>query len=72
LPASARSPPPRRIQDIGDFARGREFAAFFGLTPRRASTGGKPRLGLITKMGDRYLRKLLIVGACATLRHRKP
>src|SRR5262249_52115229 len=35
------------------------------------STGGKPRLGRITKMGDRYLPKLLVVGACATLRHRK-
>ena len=59
------------IQDIGDFASGREFAAFLGLTPRQSSTGGKPRLGRITKMGDRYLRKLLVVGACATLRHRQ-
>ena len=59
------------IQDMGDFASGREFAAFLGLTPRQSSTGGKPRLGRITKMGDRYLRKLLVVGACATLRHRK-
>jgi transposase len=50
---------------------GREFAACLGLTPRQSSTGGKPRLGRITKMGDRYLRKLLVVGACATLRHRK-
>ncbi len=53
------------------FASGREFAAFLGLTPRQSSTGGKERLGRITKMGDRYLRKLLVVGACATLRHRK-
>ena len=53
------------------FASGREFAAFLGLTPRQNSTGGKERLGRITKMGDRYLRKLLVVGACATLRHRK-
>src|SRR5271166_210860 len=59
------------IQDAGVFASGREFAAFLGLTPRQNSTGGKPRLGRITKMGDRYLRKLLVVGACATLRHRK-
>ena len=35
------------------------------------TTGGKTRLGRITKMGDRYLRKLLVVGACATLRHRR-
>jgi len=59
------------VQDAGVFASGREFAAFLGLTPRQNSTGGKPRLGRITKMGDRYLRKLLVVGACATLRHRK-
>ena len=54
------------IQDMSAFASGREFAAFLGLTPRRSSTGGKERLGRITKMGDRYLRKLLIVGTCAT------
>jgi len=59
------------IQDMGDFASGREFAAFLGLTPRQSSTGGKPRLGRITKMGDRYLRKLLVVGACSTLSHRQ-
>ena len=59
------------IQDPSAFASGREFAAFLGLTPRQSSTGGKERLGRITKMGDRYLRKLLVVGACATLCHRK-
>ena len=59
------------IQDMGDFASGREFAAFLGLTPRQSSTGGKPRLGRVTKMGDRYLRKLLVVGACSTLSHRQ-
>jgi len=59
------------IRDMGDFASGREFAAYLGLTPRQSSTSGKPRLGLVTKMGDRYLRKLLVVGACSTLSHRK-
>jgi transposase len=59
------------IQDMSAFASGREFAAFLGLTPRQTSSGGKERLGRITKMGDRYLRKLLVVGACATLRHRQ-
>src|SRR3984957_11540290 len=59
------------IQAASGFASGREFAAFLGLTPRQNSTGGKTRLGRITKMGDRYLRKLLVVGACATLRHRR-
>jgi transposase len=58
------------IQDASAFASGREFAAFLGLTPRQNSTSGKARLGRITKMGDRYLRKLLVVGACAT-RHRQ-
>jgi len=59
------------VPDMSAFASGREFAAFLGLTPRQSSTGGKERLGRITKMGDRYLRKLLVVGACATLHHRK-
>jgi transposase len=39
----------------------REFAAFLGLTPRQNSSGGKERLGRISKMGNRYLRKLLVV-----------
>ncbi len=59
------------VQETSAFASGREFAAFLGLTPRQNSSGGKERLGRITKMGDRYLRKLLVVGACATLIHRK-
>jgi transposase len=59
------------VRDTSAFSGGREFAAFLGLTPRQSSTGGKARLGRITKMGDRYLRKLLVVGACATLSHRK-
>jgi transposase len=59
------------VQETSAFASGREFAAFLGLTPRQNASGGKERLGRITKMGDRYLRKLLVVGACATLSHRK-
>jgi transposase len=59
------------IQDMAAFSSGREFAAFLGLTPRQHSSGGKERLGRITKMGDRYLRKLLVVGACAVIRHRE-
>jgi transposase len=50
---------------------GREVAAFFGLVPRQSSSGGKERLGRISKMGDRYIRKLLVVGATAVLRHAK-
>jgi transposase len=59
------------VRETSAFANGREFAAFLGLTPRQSSSGGKARLGRITKMGDRYLRKLLVVGACATLSHAK-
>ena len=59
------------VLDMGAFSSGREFAAFLGLTPRQHSSGGKERLGRITKMGDRYLRKLLVVGACAVIRHRE-
>src|ERR1700727_1007922 len=54
-------------QNFGAFSSGREFAAFLGLNTRKHSSGGKPRLGRITKMGDRYLRKLLVVGACSAL-----
>ena len=50
-----------------DFANGRQFAAWLGLVPRQYSTGGKARLGHITKRGDAYLRTLLILGARAAL-----
>src|ERR1019366_7708024 len=59
------------VQDVSAFASGREFAAYLGLTPRQHSSGGKQKLGRISKMGDRYLRKLLVVEACAVLCHRK-
>jgi transposase len=45
------------------FRRGRDFAAWVGLTPRQHSSGGKERLGRTTKMGERSLRRLLIIGA---------
>ena len=60
------------IQDTSSFAGPREFAAFLGLTPKQNSSGGKQKLGRISKMGNRYLRKLLVVGAHAVLFHRKP
>lgn len=50
-----------------EFANGRQFAAWLGLTPRQWSTGGKTRLGRITKRGDPYLRNLLVMGARAVL-----
>ena len=50
-----------------DFKAGRQFAAWLGLTPGQYSSGGKARLGRITKAGDAYLRTLLILGARALL-----
>jgi transposase len=50
-----------------EFINGRQFAAWLGLVPRQWSTGGKSRLGHITKRGDAYLRTLLILGARAVL-----
>jgi transposase len=55
------------ISDGHEFANGRQFAAWLGLVPRQYSTGGKPRLGRITKRGDAYLRTLLMLGARAVL-----
>jgi transposase len=50
-----------------EFSNGRQFAAWLGLTPRQYSSGGKTRLGHITRRGDPYLRTLLILGARAVL-----
>jgi transposase len=50
------------------FRSGRDFAAWIGLVPRQDSTGGKQKLGPISKQGDRYLRRILIVGAISVLR----
>jgi len=57
------------ITDPSAFKSGRELAAWIGLVPRQNSTGGKQKLGGISKQGDRYLRRLLIVGATAVIRH---
>ena len=51
------------------FGRGRDFAAWLGLVPRQHSTGGKPRLGRISKMGQRDLRRLLVVGAMSVIQN---
>lgn len=50
------------------FKRGRDFAAWLGLVPRQASTGGKQRLGKTSKMGQRDIRRLLVTGAMAVIR----
>ena len=55
------------ISDGHEFANGRQFAAWLGLVPRQYSTGGKARMGRITKRGDAYLRTLLMLGARAVL-----
>ena len=49
------------------FAKGRDFAAWVGLTPRQHTTGGKQKLGSISKMGERTLRRLLIIGSSAVV-----
>ena len=56
------------VPDIRGFKSGRDFAAWLGLVPRQNSSGGKERLGRITKMGDRTIRRLLVIGAMSTIR----
>jgi transposase len=59
----ALAPPPET------FRRGRDFAAWLGLTPRQRSTGGKTRLGRTSKMGERTLRRLLIIGSSTVVKY---
>jgi transposase len=56
----------------GNFESGRHFSAWLGLAPREHSTGGKQRLGRISKAGNERLRQLLVVGAMAIIRYAKP
>lgn len=56
------------VTDVTLFKSGRQLAAWIGLVPRQNSSGGKDRLGGISKQGDPYLRRLLVVGAHAVLR----
>jgi len=60
------------VAEIGDwreFGSGRSLAAWIGLVPKQHTSGGKDRLGSITKQGNRYLRWLLVAGAMAVIRH---
>jgi transposase len=57
------------VPDPRAFRSGRNLAAWIGLVPRQNSSGGKERLGGITKQGNRYLRQLLVVGALAVIRY---
>jgi transposase len=59
------------ITDPQVFRSGRGMAAWIGLVPKQASTGGKERLGRISKQGDQYLRWLLVAGAMTVIRHAK-
>ena len=56
------------VADPKVFRSGRDFAAWIGIVPREDSTGGKQKLGPISKQGDRYLRRILVVGAHAVLK----
>jgi transposase len=57
------------VPDPSFFKSGREFAAWLGLTPRQNSSGGKERLGRISKKGSTYIRRLLVTGATSMLRY---
>ena len=59
------------VPDASVFQSGRQLAAWLGLVPRQNSTGGKQRLGGITKTGDRYLRRLLVIGATGLVRYKR-
>ena len=59
------------VPDPHAFESGRDLAAWIGLVPRQNSTGGKERLGHISKAGNRYLRMLLVVGALSVIRRAK-
>jgi len=59
------------VADPSVFRSGCDFAAWIGLVPRQDSTGGKQKLGPISKQGDQYLRRILVVGAHAVLRRAK-
>ena len=59
------------VADPKAFRSGRDFSAWIGLVPRQNSSGGKDRLGNISKRGDRYLRGLFTTGALAVIRYAK-
>ena len=59
------------VADPRSFRSGRNFWAWIGLVPKQHSSGGKDRLGSISKQGDRYLRSLFVAGALAVIRYAK-
>ena len=72
--ASAQALATAPVASVGDpraFRLGRDFSAWIGLVPKQHSSGGKNRLGSISKQGDRYLRGLFVAGALAVIRYAK-
>ena len=59
------------VADPKTFRSGRNFSAWIGLVPKQHSSGGRDRLGSISKQGDRYLRSLFVAGALAVIRYAK-
>jgi transposase len=59
------------VAEPSSFRSGRDFSAWIGLVPKQRSSGGKDRLGSISKQGDRYLRSLFTAGALAVIRYAK-
>jgi transposase len=59
------------LPDVSAFQSSRDLSAWLGLTPKPHSTGGKDRLGAISKMGNRYIRRLLYLGAMSVISNRK-
>jgi transposase len=56
------------IGSARQFRSGRDLAAWLGLTPLNKSSGGKERLGRVSKMGDRYIRRLLVIGMTSRIK----
>src|SRR5260370_12570174 len=59
------------VADPKAFRSGRDFSAWIGLVPKQSSSGGKEKLGSISKQGDHYLRCLFMAGALAVIRYAK-
>ena len=59
------------LPDVSNFKSARDLAAWLGLTPKPHSSGGKERLGKISETGNRFIRRLLYLGAMATITARR-
>ncbi len=59
------------VPDLSIFKSGRQFSGWLGIVPGQNSSGGKQRLGRITKTGNRYIRRLLVIGATGLIRYRR-